>query len=92
MVKPILATRVVPVINKSVRKLTRGLGISISEYLRRLIFQDLDSRRIFNDELKKAVEEAEEDYEPKHKPIRAVWSQTELLRELKQKRENELQE
>lgn len=56
MRKPILATRVSPVVNKSVRLLTKGLGITISEYMRRLIMQDLDSRNFFNEELKKALQ------------------------------------
>ena len=61
MRKPILATRVAPYINKSVRRLTKALGISISEYLRRLILQDFDSRKIFDDELKRVIEQSHED-------------------------------
>jgi hypothetical protein len=57
--KPALATRVSPYVNNAVRRLTTGLGITISEYLRKLILQDLESRRIFDDELKKAVMESE---------------------------------
>ena len=56
--KPALATRVSPYVNTSVRKLAKGLGISISEYLRKLILQDLDSRKMFEGELKKAVDES----------------------------------
>jgi len=54
--KHILATRVGHYVNDSVRGLTRGLGISISEYLRKLIIQDIDSRRLFEEELARAVE------------------------------------
>lgn len=57
--KPILATRVSPYVNQSVRRLTRGLGISISEYLRKLILQDLESRKLFQDELKEAGDQSE---------------------------------
>jgi hypothetical protein len=60
MRKPALATRVSPYVNQSVRKLAKALGITISEYLRKLILQDLDSRKMFQDELKKAVEKSEE--------------------------------
>ncbi|MFX0200387.1 MAG: hypothetical protein ACFFCW_30075 [Candidatus Hodarchaeota archaeon] len=56
MKKHILATRVGRYVNNSVRDLTRGLGISISEYLRKLILQDLDSRRLFEEELAKAID------------------------------------
>ena len=56
MKKHILATRVGHYVNNSVRFLTCGLGISISEYLRKLILHDLESRHLFEDELAKAVE------------------------------------
>jgi len=57
--KPALSTRVSPIVNTAVRQLTKALGITISEYLRKLILQDLDSRKMFQDELKKAVEQSE---------------------------------
>lgn len=55
MGKQTLATRVSPYINKSVRMLSKGLGVTISEYLRRLILQDLDSRNLFDDELRRII-------------------------------------
>ena len=57
--KPAIATRVSPYIDKAVRKLAKGLGITISEYLRGLILQDLDYRNLFRDELKRTVETEE---------------------------------
>ena len=56
MKKHILATRVGHYVNNSVRFLTRGLGISISEYLRKLILQDLESRHLFEEELIKVID------------------------------------
>ena len=41
--------------------MTLGLGISVSEYLRKLIIQDLDSRRLFEDDLAQAVEIGKEE-------------------------------
>jgi len=74
--KPILATRVSPYINQSVRRLTKGLGISISEYLRKLILQDLDSRKMFEDELKKAVEQSDEESKSRkpRSPKEILWN------------------
>ena len=59
MKKHILATRVGHYVNNSVRVLARGLGISISEYLRKLILQDLESKRLFEDELTEALKKSE---------------------------------
>ena len=55
----ILATRVNGYANNAVRALAKGLGISISEYLRKLILQDLESQKLFQDKLKEAVEQSE---------------------------------
>lgn len=67
----ILATRVGQYVNNSVRRLTVGLGISISEYLRRLIIQDLDSRSLFDDDLKIAVESVDEEaIQPRKRGVR----------------------
>ena len=57
--KPAIATRVSPVVNTAVRQLTKALGITISEYLRKLILDDLESKQMFKGELKKAVEQSE---------------------------------
>jgi hypothetical protein len=43
--KPILATRVSPLVNKSVKQLAETLGITVSEYLRKLILDDLESKK-----------------------------------------------
>ena len=59
MKKHILATRVGHYVNNSVHVLTRGLGITISEYLRKLILQDLESKRLFEDELARTFEKPE---------------------------------
>ena len=64
--KHILATRVGHYVNNSVRVLTRGLDISLSEYLRKLILQDLDSRRLFDDELARSIERTKNLKELKH--------------------------
>lgn len=61
MRKPILATRCAPCVNNAVRKLANSMGVSISEYLRRLVLQDLDSRKMLDEELKKAVESPDEE-------------------------------
>ena len=61
MKKKIIATRVGHYVHNSVKDLTRGLGISVSEYLRKLIIQDLDSRRLFEDDLAQAVEIGKEE-------------------------------
>lgn len=77
--KPALATRVSPVVNTAVRRLAKALGITISEYLRALILQDLDSRKMFEDELKRAVEQVDEEEHASRKPqspeeaIRKLW-------------------
>ena len=77
--KHILATRVSSYVNNSVRALAKGLGISVSEYLRKLILQDLDSRKMFEDELKRAVEQVDEEEHTSRKPqspedaIRKLW-------------------
>ena len=53
--KKTIWARVSPDIDKSARMLAKAMGISISEYVRRLIIQDLDSRNLL--ELEKAVRE-----------------------------------
>jgi len=58
MKKHILATRVGRYAYNSVRVLSKGLSISVSEYLRNLILQDLESRRLFEDELAKVVDDS----------------------------------
>jgi len=61
-----LCTRVSPYVDKSVRKLAKGMGITISEYLRRLIMQDLDSKRLFNNDLRRTVDSYDdEDVRPR---------------------------
>jgi len=55
--KPAIATRVSPVVNNAVRQLTKALGITISEYLRKLILDDLESKQMFRGEFKKTVEQ-----------------------------------
>ena len=45
--KKTIWSRVGADIDKSVRKLAEAMGISISEYVRRLILEDLDSRNLF---------------------------------------------
>jgi hypothetical protein len=57
--KPALATRVSPVVNTAVRRLTEALGITISEYLRKLILDDLESKQLFEDEFKATLERSE---------------------------------
>lgn len=56
--KHFIATRVNARVNRAVKMVARGLGISISEYLRKLIIQDLDSRKMFEGELRKSVNES----------------------------------
>jgi hypothetical protein len=63
-------------VDKRVRRISRALGISISEYVRRLILQDLDSRKMFDNELREAIQEHEVD-EPtirknSHNPREAI--------------------
>ena len=58
--KNILATRVSTYVNTTVRKVVRGLGISVSEYLRTLILHDLESKGMFKEELKHTLEQPEE--------------------------------
>ena len=77
MRKPILATRVAPVVDRSVRRLTRGLGISISEYLRGLILRDLDSKNALKGELAEHVELRSDDrYSETGKPVKVKHIQT----------------
>ena len=57
--KPAIATRVSPVVNNAVRQLTGALGITISEYLRKLILNDLESKQMFEGEIKEAIEKSE---------------------------------
>jgi len=42
-------------IRELVEKIAESKGISISEYVRQLIIEDLDKRSIFTDKLKEAV-------------------------------------
>jgi hypothetical protein len=51
--KPAIATRVSPAVNNAVRQLSKALGITVSEYLRKLILDDLESKRIFNEQFTK---------------------------------------
>jgi transcriptional regulator with XRE-family HTH domain len=57
--KPILATRVSPVVNKSVKQLAKILGITVSEYLRKLILDDLESKQMLSKQFTKTVEQTE---------------------------------
>jgi predicted RecB family endonuclease len=87
--KQAIATRVSPYVNQSVRKLAKGLGISISEYLRKLILQDLDSRKMFQDELKKAVEQSEaNDVTQRPRPRASAHTITQQLLEALAREEN----
>jgi len=47
-VKKTIWARVSPDIDKSARMLAKAMGISISEYVRRLIIEDLDSRKLLD--------------------------------------------
>jgi len=42
-------------IRELVEKIAESKGISISEYVRKLIIEDLDKRSVFTDKLKEAV-------------------------------------
>lgn len=53
----LLYAAVAPEIKESVRRLAGAMGISMSEYLRRLILADLDNRTVFTAELKKGSED-----------------------------------
>ena len=55
--KPALATRVSPTVNNAVRQRTKTLGITISEYLRKLILDDLESKQLLSNDFKKNIEE-----------------------------------
>ena len=72
MKKAILATRVGSYIDKSARMLIKSLDISISEYLRRLIMQDLDSRKLFDEELREVIESFDEEDQPHKKRARTL--------------------
>ena len=61
MRKPILVTRVAPYLNTNVKRLTKALRISRSEYLRRFTLQDLDSTKIFDDELRIIIEQGHDE-------------------------------
>ena len=63
MRKHVIAARVGKYVYNSVQGLTKGLGISISEYLRKLIIQDLDSKRLFEEDLARVVEASSEERE-----------------------------
>ena len=58
--KPALATRVSPNIYNSFKLLANNLGITVSEYLRRLILQDLESKKMLQYRLKNADQEDED--------------------------------
>ena len=58
-VKKTIWARVGPEIDKWVRNLSQAMGISISEYVRTLILQDLESKGMFKEELKKNLERSE---------------------------------
>ena len=77
--KPALATRVSPVVNNAVRQLTKALGITISEYLRKLILTDLETKQMFWGEFKKTVEQPQtKDRKDRIEDImRKLWSQPE---------------
>jgi len=84
--KHILATRVNSYVNKSTRAVARGLGISVSEYLRNLILQDLNSKKMFVDEPKRTVEQPEEDQRtPKDKLLESLSWQPEEERSCRRK-------
>ena len=57
--KPAIATRVSPRVNKAVKQLTKTLGITVSEYLRKLILDDLESKRILNSQFATTLEQDE---------------------------------
>jgi hypothetical protein len=41
-----------PTVKQSVEKLAKAMGVSVSEYVRRLILEDLDKRSLFTTKLK----------------------------------------
>jgi hypothetical protein len=45
---------VTPGVKESVKRLAKAMGISVSEYVRRLILEDLDRRTLFTTQLKEA--------------------------------------
>ena len=49
-----LSTAVTPKVAELVRELAEEMGITVSEYLRRLILDDLDRRTVFTGRLKGA--------------------------------------
>ena len=61
MRKPILATRVSPYVNTSVKQIVKNLGITVSEYIRSLILQDLNSKKFFDGEHRNTDEQPEEE-------------------------------
>lgn len=68
----ILATRVTHFVHKTVKMVAKGLGISVSEYLRTLILHDLESKGMFAGELKKAIEHSEPEKKPKESLLKAL--------------------
>jgi len=52
----LLYASVTPEIKEGVKRLALAMGISVSEYVRRLILQDLDNRTLFTDQLKRERE------------------------------------
>ena len=43
-------------IKKLVKQMANAQGVSISEYLRKLVINDLDQRNVFTDELKQKLQ------------------------------------
>ena len=73
MRKPALATRVSPEVNTSARKLAENLGITVSEYLRSLILQDLNSKKLL--ELENTnKDETEDQPRTEHAKVFDSWS------------------
>ena len=77
--KPAIATRVSPAVNKAVRQLTNALGLTISEYLRKLILDDLESKGMFNAQIKESIEQTEtmDREESPRDLIKRLWDQSE---------------
>ena len=57
--KPILATRLSPIVNKRVKQLAKALGITVSEYLRKLILVDLETKQLFSEKIRETVEQTQ---------------------------------
>ncbi|MHA1362508.1 MAG: plasmid mobilization protein [Candidatus Freyarchaeota archaeon] len=48
--------RLKPEIKELVKQMANAQGVSISEYLRKLVINDLDQRNVFTDELKQKLQ------------------------------------